>query len=144
MRAQDFVQPGSPRVSKSACPITISNRCSASISRNATKPAALKPESKSRCAASWPIRNLSSASNRRRANVAPGEPYRISDTELASRLSFFLWSSIPDDELLNLAIQNKLHEPAVLERETRRMLADDRAACADQPTSPASGSIFGI
>jgi cytochrome c551/c552 len=62
------------------------------------------------------------------ANVAPGEPYRISDTELASRLSFFVWSSIPDDELLNLAIQNKLHEPAVLERETRRMLADDRAS----------------
>jgi cytochrome c551/c552 len=62
------------------------------------------------------------------AGVAPGEPYRISDTELASRLSFFLWSSIPDDELLNLATQGKLHEPAVLERETRRMLADDRAS----------------
>ncbi len=62
------------------------------------------------------------------ANVAPNQPYRISDTELASRLSFFLWSSIPDEELLNLAIQGKLHEPAVLERETRRMLADDRAA----------------
>jgi cytochrome c551/c552 len=61
------------------------------------------------------------------AGVAPGQPYRISDTELASRLSFFLWSSIPDDELLNLAIQNKLHDPAVLERETRRMLADGRA-----------------
>jgi len=61
------------------------------------------------------------------ANAVPGEPYRISDTELASRLSFFLWSSIPDDELLSLAIQGKLHEPAVLERETRRMLADDRA-----------------
>src|SRR5579863_1159945 len=62
------------------------------------------------------------------ANAAPTQPYRISDTELASRLSFFLWSSIPDDELLNLAIQNKLHEPAVLDRETRRMLADDRAS----------------
>ncbi len=60
-------------------------------------------------------------------NAAPGEPYRISDTELASRLSFFLWSSIPDDELLSLAIEGKLHEPAVLERETRRMLADERA-----------------
>ena len=61
------------------------------------------------------------------AAVPPGQPYRISDTELASRLSFFLWSSIPDDELLNLAAQNKLHEPAVLERQTRRMLADPRA-----------------
>jgi hypothetical protein len=66
------------------------------------------------------------------SNVAANQPYRISDTELASRLSFFLWSSIPDDELLNLAIQGKLHEPAVLEHETRRMLADERAhAMAD-------------
>jgi cytochrome c551/c552 len=61
------------------------------------------------------------------ATVAPGGVYRIKDVELASRLAFFIWSSIPDDELLNLAIQNKLHEPAVLERETRRMLADARA-----------------
>jgi hypothetical protein len=59
--------------------------------------------------------------------VPPGQPYRISDTELASRLSFFLWSSIPDDELLNLAMQGNLHEPGVLERQTRRMLADRRA-----------------
>ncbi|HTA46751.1 MAG TPA: DUF1592 domain-containing protein [Bryobacteraceae bacterium] len=61
------------------------------------------------------------------ANVPANGAYRIPDTELASRLSFFLWSSIPDEELLNLAIQNKLHEPAILERETRRMLADQRA-----------------
>ena len=61
------------------------------------------------------------------AKIAPGGIYRINDTELASRLSFFIWSSIPDDELLTLASQNKLHEPAVLERETRRMLADPRA-----------------
>src|SRR5579871_6702847 len=57
-------------------------------------------------------------------NVKPGQPYHISDLELASRLSFFLWSSIPDDQLLNLAAQNKLHEPAVLEQQVRRMLAD--------------------
>jgi cytochrome c5 len=53
--------------------------------------------------------------------------YRISDVALASRLSFFLWSSIPDDELLGLAIKGTLHEPAVLERQTRRMLADARS-----------------
>ena len=53
--------------------------------------------------------------------------YRISDVELASRLSFFLWSSIPDDELLDLATEGTLHEPAVLERQTRRMLADPRS-----------------
>ena len=61
------------------------------------------------------------------AGAVPGAPYRISDTELASRLSFFLWSSIPDEELLKLAIEGKLHQPAVLERQTRRMLADPKA-----------------
>jgi mono/diheme cytochrome c family protein len=61
------------------------------------------------------------------ANVKAGQSYRISDLALASRLSFFLWSSIPDDQLINLAAQNKLHEPAVLEREVKRMLADRRS-----------------
>jgi len=61
------------------------------------------------------------------AGAKPGSPYRISDTELASRLSFFLWSTIPDDELLKLAIDGKLHEPAVLEKQARRMLADPKA-----------------
>ena len=59
--------------------------------------------------------------------VPEGAAYRISDVELASRLSFFLWSSIPDDELLTLAAQQKLRDPAVLERQVRRMLGDDRA-----------------
>jgi hypothetical protein len=61
------------------------------------------------------------------ANLAPGKTYRISDLELASRLSFFLWSSIPDDQLITLASQNKLHEPAVLEQQVKRMLADPRS-----------------
>jgi len=61
------------------------------------------------------------------ANAKPNQNYRISDIELASRLSFFLWSSIPDDELLNLAIQNKLHDPGVLDQQTRRMMADSRS-----------------
>jgi Protein of unknown function (DUF1592)/Protein of unknown function (DUF1588)/Protein of unknown function (DUF1585)/Protein of unknown function (DUF1587)/Protein of unknown function (DUF1595)/Cytochrome C oxidase, cbb3-type, subunit III len=61
------------------------------------------------------------------AEVAPGAIYQVSDLALASRLSFFLWSSIPDDELLDLAAKNKLHEPAVLERQVRRMLAGSRA-----------------
>jgi hypothetical protein len=61
------------------------------------------------------------------AGASPKTPYRISDTELASRLSFFLWSSIPDEELLKLAIDGKLRQPAVLERQTRRMLADPKA-----------------
>ncbi len=60
-------------------------------------------------------------------NVKPGEPYRLSDVELASRLSFFLWSSIPDDELLDLAIRRKLGDGKVFEQQVRRMLADPRA-----------------
>ena len=61
------------------------------------------------------------------ANIAPKTAYRISDVELASRLSFFLWSSIPDDALLDAAIAGKLRTPAVLEQHTRRMLADPRS-----------------
>ena len=61
------------------------------------------------------------------AGVAPNTPYRISDLELASRLSFFLWSSIPDDELLDAAVRGKLRTPAVLEQQVRRMLADSRS-----------------
>jgi mono/diheme cytochrome c family protein len=59
--------------------------------------------------------------------IAQGSVYRLSDLELASRLSFFLWSSIPDDELINVASQGKLKDPAVLEQQVRRMLADPRS-----------------
>ena len=59
--------------------------------------------------------------------VEPGVAYRVSDLELASRLSFFLWGSIPDDELLDLAAQGQLKDPAVLEQQVRRMLAQPRA-----------------
>ena len=60
-------------------------------------------------------------------SVEPGTPYRISDLELASRLSFFLWSSIPDDELVEVAAIGTLHTPDVLQRQVRRMLADPRS-----------------
>ena len=59
--------------------------------------------------------------------IAPGGVYRIGDLELASRLSFFLWSSIPDDELLDAAVRGKLSQPGELERQARRMLADHRS-----------------
>ena len=59
--------------------------------------------------------------------LAAGTTYRISDLELASRLSFFLWSSIPDDKLLDIAARGELHLPEVLARETKRMLADPRS-----------------
>ena len=61
------------------------------------------------------------------AGVAENAPYRISDLELASRLSFFLWSSIPDDELLNAAETKRLHQPEILRAQVRRMLADPRS-----------------
>ena len=61
------------------------------------------------------------------AGAAPNSAYRVNDVELASRLSFFLWSSIPDDELLDTAIQGKLRAPGMLERQVRRMLADERS-----------------
>ncbi len=59
--------------------------------------------------------------------VAAGAPYRLADLELASRLSFFLWSSIPDDELLELASAGRLHEPDVLHQQVERMLVDPRS-----------------
>jgi mono/diheme cytochrome c family protein len=61
------------------------------------------------------------------ANVAPGTAYRLDPIDLASRLSFFLWSSIPDDELLDAAVRGTLDRPAGLEHELRRMLADPRS-----------------
>jgi hypothetical protein len=61
------------------------------------------------------------------SNVSPGDAYQISDLELASRLSFFLWSSMPDDELLQVASAGRLRAPGVLDRQVRRMLSDPRA-----------------
>ncbi len=61
------------------------------------------------------------------ATLAPGKTYRISDIELASRLSFFIWSSIPDDELMKIAQGGTLRQPAVLEAQVRRMLKDSRS-----------------
>src|SRR5204863_10018116 len=61
------------------------------------------------------------------ANARPGSAYSLSDVELASRLSFFLWSSIPDDELLSVAEQGKLKDPATLDAQVRRMLADPKS-----------------
>jgi hypothetical protein len=61
-------------------------------------------------------------------DVRVGARYRVSDSELASRLALFLWSSIPDDELLNLAAAGKLRSPAVINQQVKRMLADDRSS----------------
>ena len=61
------------------------------------------------------------------AGVTPGRNYRISDLELASRLSYFLWSTAPDEELIELAGQGRLRDPAVLDKQVKRMLADSRS-----------------
>jgi hypothetical protein len=61
------------------------------------------------------------------AGLAPKTAYQVSDLDLASRLSFFLWSSVPDDELLDLAERNQLRKPEVFARQVRRLLADGRA-----------------
>jgi hypothetical protein len=61
------------------------------------------------------------------AQVAEGEPYKISELELASRLSFFLWSSIPDEELIKLATENRLSDPQVMRQQVQRMFADPRS-----------------
>jgi len=61
------------------------------------------------------------------ADAPPGAPFRLNDLDLASRLSFFLWSSSPDDELLDVASRGELKKPAVLEQQVQRMLADPRS-----------------
>ena len=61
------------------------------------------------------------------AGVTPGSNYRISDLELASRLSYFLWSAGPDEELITVASTNKLHLPGTLEQQVRRMMADPKS-----------------
>jgi hypothetical protein len=62
------------------------------------------------------------------ASIAPGTAYRVTDLELASRLSFFLWSTIPDEELMRVARESRLNQPATLRNEMRRMLADPRSS----------------
>jgi uncharacterized protein DUF1592/uncharacterized protein DUF1588/uncharacterized protein DUF1585/uncharacterized protein DUF1587/uncharacterized protein DUF1595 len=61
------------------------------------------------------------------ATISPGSTYRVADVDLASRLSFFLWGTVPDQELLSLANQGKLSAPGALEKQARRLLADPRA-----------------
>jgi hypothetical protein len=61
------------------------------------------------------------------ANIKPGQTYRISGLELASRLSYFLWNTAPDDELVSIASQGRLKDPVVLEKQVKRMLSDPRS-----------------
>ena len=103
-----------------------SARCCASTSRAGATAISRRASSK-RSRACSSIRGSSIGFEAEPDGLAAGASYRISDLELASRLSFFLWSSIPDDELLAAAAAGGLHEPAALERQVRRMLADPRS-----------------
>jgi hypothetical protein len=75
------------------------------------------------------------------ASLAAGKTYRVGELALASRLSFFLWSSVPDDELIDLATQGKLRDPAVLGKQVRRMLADPKS---DALTNNFTGQWLGV
>src|SRR5205823_4456049 len=61
------------------------------------------------------------------SSVAPGQSYRLSDLALAARLSYFLWGTYPDEELMTVAGQGRLSDPAELEKQVRRLLADNRS-----------------
>jgi mono/diheme cytochrome c family protein len=92
----------------------------------------VSPEFLYRIEADPATRSASTAAGDSNTSTAAARVYKISDFELASRLSFFLWSSIPDDELLDAAAHGTLGTPAVLEKQVRRMLADPRAETLTQ------------
>ena len=120
-RARAYRRPGHRRAT--------SRRCSPSTRRGRAERAASTPASSAASSASWPPRASCSASSATRAaDGRRAPPYRLSDLELASRLSFFLWSSIPDDELLRRGgARERCSDPAVLEQQVRRMLRDPRS-----------------
>ena len=103
-----------------------SSRCWLSIAAAARSATSISA-SRRRCARCWFLPTSFSASSRIRRAPRPATVYRISDLELASRLSFFLWSTVPDDQLLDLAEKGKLRDPAVLDAQVRRLLDDPRA-----------------
>ena len=75
----------------------------------------------------WPTRGFVFRFEQTPTNAVAGSNIRVSDIELVSRLSYFLWSSAPDEQLLGMASQGRLGDPAILEREVRRLLADKRS-----------------
>jgi len=79
------------------------------------------------CKRSWQVPLSCSGWNSGRPGFTSGQNYRIHDLELASRLSYFLWSTAPDDALITVAGAGKLHDPVELEKQVRRMLADPRS-----------------
>ena len=107
-------------------PKRISRRCSRSTGQGRPRRDS-RPESSAGCAGFWPRPASCSASSASRRTCRRAPSIASSDIDLASRLSFFLWSSIPDEELLDAAIRGTLSTPAGLEQQVRRMLADRRS-----------------
>ena len=107
-------------------PKRMSRRCSRSTGQARPKEDS-RPASSAACAGFWPRPASCSASSASRPTCRLARVYRLSDIDLASRLSFFLWSSIPDEELLDAAVRGTLSTPAGLEQQVRRMLADRRS-----------------
>ena len=133
MRAEDHRQAGAARLPRRRD----GPRCSAPVRLLRSGHAARRPARARAGRSSWAFRRrvqrmLASPKfcfhiEQDPAGLPPSTVFRVSDRELASRLSFFLWSSIPDTQLLDLAAQNRLHTPAVLEQQVKRMLADPKA-----------------
>ena len=129
LRDEDSVHAGAPRVSPAghrrrrpdaAGVLRARPRRGQLRRRHPRRRSSVCSSARTSCSGSRPIRR----------GVAPGAAYRLPDVELASRLSFFLWSSIPDDELLDAAVKGQLRQPGVLDQQVRRMLADPRARAA--------------
>ena len=127
LREKDSVDVGASSVSRRCRRRRICRRFRSSSSVAVATAGASMPASISRSVACCRARSSSSASSAIRRRSPPGAAYRLSDLEIASRLSFFLWSSIPDDTLLDVASKGGLRTPAVLDQQVRRMLADPKS-----------------
>ena len=127
LRDEDSVDAGAARLSPAGDERRCARRCSAFYKRGRAAGRFRSGNSRRARARAGQSRFPVPHRGRSRRTRLRATVYRISDVELASRLSFFLWSSIPDDTLLDLAIRGRLHEPAVLEQQVSRMLADPRA-----------------
>ena len=137
VRPADHHDPGAPRViAAGATDADIERLMDSTAGGRGRRLRTGHPES--HCSACWPARSSCSASSATRQRARPEPCYRLSDLELASRLSFFLWSSIPDDELLQRRrARHAAATPAVLEQQVRRMLADPKSeALVDELRRP--------
>ena len=139
VREDDPLDAGAPRLSAAGDRRRRRGAARRSTSDGARRRGASTRASRWRCAPCSPARSSCSASNAIRANVAPDTAYRVSDLELASRLSFFLWSSIPDDELLDVAGAGQAERAGGARAAGAADAGRSALGRARRRTSPASG-----